>query len=236
MLSPSRNKREMDSSEISNSFVSSIDSQSPLSASDERETYSIENVVIDYENNQSLNENIKSQSEHIEEFQPMSKVSSIILNDILLSSLFPNVSNNPLVFANGDINKTSLMIFDDDTPDITEMIMIDQSPKKICSFVESIEELCILIRKLLQFQLNQQNITALQTRLTTQLALLLTYLAIPQHEKQTADKVTSTDITFQTATIETQTDFERKNSSHDQQSTSIQEPSSHIELISTSGN
>ncbi|CAF0719024.1 unnamed protein product [Adineta ricciae] len=234
MLSPSRNKRKMNSSERSNSLVSSIESQSHLSGSDERKTYSIENVVIDYESNQSLNENIKSQSEHIEEFQPMSKISSIILNDILLSSLFPNVTNNPLVFANDDMNKTSLMIFDDDNPDITELIMIDQLPKKIYSLVESIEELCILIRKLLQSQLNQRNITSLQIRLTTQLALLLTYLVIPQHEKETADKVTSTDVTFQTATIETQTDFERKNASNNQQSTSIQEPLSHIELISTS--
>ncbi|CAF1341320.1 unnamed protein product [Adineta ricciae] len=234
MLSPSRNKREMNPSERSNSFVSSIESQSHLPDSDERKTYSIENIVIDSESNQSLNENIKSQSEHIEEFQPMSKIPSSILNDILLSSLFPNVSNNPLVFANDDMNKTPLMIFDDDTPDITELIMIDRLPKKICSFVESIDELCILIRKLLQFQLNQRDITPLQTRLTTQLALLLTYLAMPQHEKQTADKITSTDVTFQTATIETQTDFERKNSSNNQHSTSIHEPSSHIELISTS--
>ncbi|UJR38318.1 hypothetical protein I4U23_030988 [Adineta vaga] len=263
MLSPLKRQTEIEPSETSNTmntFVSSIESQCSLSDLNEPRTYSIENVVIDHKSNISFKnkdppsivvpnqisstESSIQKNDNIEEFKPVSEISSLFLNDILLSSFFSTTNSNPLVYqsnhhANSDIKKTSFMIFDD-TPDITELLMIDQPlnehhpSKKVTSLITSIEELCLLIRKLLQSQLTEQKTTSLQAMLSTQLAILLTYLAMPKNEKQTVDKITSTDLSSQTSPIETQTDLEWNIQSNNQKSDPVPKLSSHTELISTS--
>lgn len=191
-----------------------------------------------------------------------SQVPSTIFNDIF-SSFFPTIStpltvtlqsnNDPLVFhskhhSNNDISKTF---------DMTEFLLIDHPST---SFIESIKELCLLIRQLLQHELTEGKKISLQSTIANQLAILLTYLAIPKNEnltsslitKNTTEKMTSTDpqepLGF---TIGTQTDLEGtqiSKSSHplvefDNQNKeekildilSSQKVTSHTELISTSG-
>ncbi len=211
-----------------------------------------------------------NKKDDIEEFQPIIELlsPSVFLNDIL-SSFFPSIptsssNNNPLVFhslhhhTNDDISKSPFMLLDN-TTDMTELLIIDQpssfiesdfvfenqQPKKIHSLAESIEDLCLLIRKLLQYELTDQKITPLQATIANQLAILLTYLAIPNNDKfvyelmkkDTAERMTSTDETHFSlqqplvSTIGTQTDveFETHAPSSPQKVTSL------TELISTSG-
>jgi hypothetical protein len=164
----------------------------------------------------------------------------------LSTQLTPTSSsnNNPIVYnsqhhTNPNVGKTPYMLFDSKS-EMTELLLIDQpsalsssfiksefisgnqQSKKVHSLFESIEELCLLIRKLLQHQLTEQKITFLQANIANQLAILLTYLAIPNNEKiiselikkDTIERMTSTDeddISFQkplVLTIGTQTDLE----------------------------
>jgi len=152
-------------------------------------------------------------------------------------------NNNPLVYnsqhhTKDDVDKTPYMLFDS-TSEMTELLLIgqpltlsssfiksefiseNQQSKKVHSLFQSIEELCLLIRKLLQHELSEQKITLLQATIANQLAILLTYLAIPNNEKiisqlitkDTIERMTSTDedeISFQKPlflTIGTQTDL-----------------------------
>jgi hypothetical protein len=156
----------------------------------------------------SLKTSSLNEIENIEEFQPVieivspTQVSSILLNDIL-SSFFPTIST-PSAFIQSDF------------------IPEQRQPRKIHSLFESIEELCLLIRKLLQYELTEQKITSLQATIASQLAILLTYLAMPNHENgisslrtaNTLEKMTSTEeenVSFEkflVSTIGTQTDFD----------------------------
>ena len=104
----------------------------------------------------------------------------------------------------------------------SNFILENHPSKKIHSFSESIEELCRLIRKLLQHELIEQKATHLQATITNQLAILLTYLAIPNNEKiiselmskNTSERMTLTDDNDFSPrkplmlTTETQTDIE----------------------------
>ncbi len=186
--------------------------------------------------------------ENIEKFQPVveivspSQVPSVILNDVL-SSFFPTISTLPAPTSssvchsqhhtNDDIVKTPYMLCNK-TSDMTELIgqpssfiesefiSENQQPKKVHSLLESIEELCLLIRNLLQYELSGQKITSLQATIANQLAILLTYLAIPKNEqiisslitKDTIERMTSTnedDVYLEQPlllTIGTQTDLE----------------------------
>ncbi|CAF4071089.1 unnamed protein product [Adineta steineri] len=210
----------------------------------------------------SSNESPIHKNEDIEEFKPVTEtispiqVPSILLNDILLSSFMPNIDNN----------KTSFILVGD-TADLIEHLVIDQIPttssieskciseendqlKKVPLLSESIEELCFLIRKLLQYELAEQNITSLQVTITNQLAILLTYLASSNNEKiisellkkNTVEKMTSineTDFTLQQPIVlstGTQTNMQSETmleSSKIKQKTTI-DTSSHTDLISTS--
>ncbi len=176
------------------------------------------------------------------------------MNDIL-SSFFPNISTSP---ANSNT-----------ISNITEHLLIDQSstfipdqrqPRKVHSLFESIEELCLLIRKLLQYELTEQKITSLQTTIANQLAILLTYLAMPNHEKiisdfktvNTMDKMISTEeenVLFQkplVITIGIQTNLvefkdhqslsEKKQEATMDTLPLLHKETSHTDLISTSGN
>ncbi|CAF2684010.1 unnamed protein product [Rotaria sp. Silwood2] len=152
-------------------------------------------------------------------------------------------SNNNLLdfhshhYINDDIGETPYVLFDN-TGNMTEILSIDplpplssssfvksklvaenHQPKKVHSLFESIEELCILIRTLLQHELTRQKITPLQATIASQLAILLTYLAIPNNEKiisglmtkNTIERMISTDendFSPQLSTVETQTDIE----------------------------
>jgi hypothetical protein len=120
-------------------------------------------------------------------------------------------SKNSRVFqshhhTNSGIGEAQCMLLDDST-DMTEFLIIappppslrtgsdisksfiieevseNDQPKKVQSLLQSIEELCILIRKLLQYELTKQKTTPLQATITSQLAILLTYLAVPNNEK-----------------------------------------------------
>jgi hypothetical protein len=192
--------------------------------------------------NHDISTNIQAQNssnvpslQEIEEFQPMSEivspsqVPSILFNDIL-SSFFPtpltSTSNtNPFIFdSQQDIIKTSYT---------TEFLIIGQPPPP--SLIESIEELCMLIRKLLQHELTEQKITSLQTTIANQLAILLTHLPMPNNEKMMKDtiqRMTSTDESDfppLISTIGTQTDIEWTN----QISKSVLTPPKQEELINT---
>jgi hypothetical protein len=124
----------------------------------------------------------------------------------------------------------------------SDFISEKQSSKKVHSLSESIEELSLLIRKLLQYELTEQKITRLQATIANQLAILLTYLAIPRNEKivselitkETVEKMTSTDEDNTASakplvlTIGTQTDLKWTIQSNDQISKPIPVPSNSI--------
>ena len=174
-------------------------------------------------------ENIEEFQPLLELVSP-SHVPSILLNDIV-SSLFPTISApftssassniHPLVIRsehhNADhINQIPYMSFDD-TSNMPELLLIgspstltstliqsdfNSTPSRnVHSLLESIEELCLLIRQLLDRELPGQKVTSLQATIANQLAILLTYLAIPNNEKiiptwrteNTMEKMTSTE-------------------------------------------
>ncbi|CAF4675746.1 unnamed protein product [Rotaria sp. Silwood1] len=154
-------------------------------------------------------------------------------------------SNNNLLglhshhYIHDDINEIPYILFDN-IGNMTEILSIDEipplslssssfvgsnhvteihQPKKVHSLFESIEELCVLIRTLLQHELTGQKITSLQATIASQLAILLTYLAIPNNDKiiselmpkNTIERMISTDendFSLQLSTVETQTDIE----------------------------
>ncbi|CAF0996672.1 unnamed protein product [Rotaria sordida] len=207
------------------------------------------NMLVQITPNGSLlhdTENIEELPTFIEILSP-SQVPSIFLNNIL-SSFFPTMStqlastssNNNLLdfhshhYINNDISQTPYILFDA-TGNMTEILSVDSlssspfvesnivvenhQPKKVHSLFESIEELCILIRTLLQHELTEQKITSLRVTIASQLAILLTYLAIPNNEKiiselmtkkNTNEKMISTNENdcSQFSTVETQTDIE----------------------------
>lgn len=112
-------------------------------------------------------------------------VPSTLLNNII-SSLFPTVSSS------------------ENRP------MFQQQPKQVRSLSESIEELCLLIRQLLHFELTEQNITPLQATIANRLALLLTYFVAPNPQTSTMERMTSTEEEKpRLLTIGTQTDLEK---------------------------
>ncbi len=149
---------------------------------------------------------------------------------------------------------------------VIEFLLVGQSPdfiperRQSSKLFESIEELCLLIRKLLQYELTEQKITSLQATIANQLAILLTYLAVPNRQTiisdlkvvNTMEKMTSTEednVSLQkplVSTIATQTDLlvdlkAQQSSSENKQETTIdirplsQKETSHTDLISTSG-
>lgn len=91
--------------------------------------------------------------------------------------------------------------------------------RKFCSLSESIDELCVLIRQLLHYELTEQKVTPLQATIASRLAVLLTYLRESDHQKKNStEKMTSTeeenDVVVKPllTTIGTQTDWEENDS------------------------
>ena len=88
------------------------------------------------------------------------------------------------------------------------------------SLSQSIEELCLLIRALLQRDLTEESINVLQIEMIRRLAILLTYLAVPGGQRrETMERTTSIDAgdfpleTCLICTAETQTDIDEKTTS-----------------------
>jgi len=114
---------------------------------------------------------------------------------------------------------TELLSIDSKTKDLshidTQSEAVNLDEKHVRSLSESVNELCLAIRKLLHYETTEQGVTSLQTIVTNQLAILLTYLTVPNNEKivselstkRTSDKMTSTTQTTFLSTVETQTDI-----------------------------
>lgn len=145
----------------------------------------------------------------------ISKIHSVFVDDALLS-LLPNISGNIISTSPtteyfesrlnccclNDMNKTSVLLVNDvvnpthtqsPTSIRSELFIQNYQTKQFYSMFEAVKELCILIRKLLQHDANEQKIANLQQMITRQLAILLTYLAISHNEKVT-DQSTMTNI------------------------------------------
>ncbi|CAF4494212.1 unnamed protein product [Rotaria socialis] len=199
------------------------------------------NVLVKISSNVPLldeMENIEKLTTFIELPSP-SKFSSIVFNHILpsfpvivstkfistLSSTHPVELHSYRQFTNA-MNVTEILNMDSSSPQpstpLIKSKVVDENhqSKKVHSLLESIEELCFLIRTLLQHERTDQKIAPLQTTIVSELAILLTHLATPTSEKvisesmtkHTIDRMISTDENDfpcqqrRVSTIETQTD------------------------------
>lgn len=95
------------------------------------------------------------------------------------------------------------------------IVIIEEMPEEHrsnLSLPQSIEELCSLIRALLERDLTEENINVLQIEMIRRLAILLTYLAVPGDQpRETMERMTSIDAGD--FPLETQTDIEEKTTS-----------------------
>ena len=113
----------------------------------------------------------------------------------MLCIRFPNTRSSTKMLI-GDLSAKPSSSFDK-----VSFVSENHRMKKVHSLFEAIEELCILIRKLLQHELTEQKITLLQATIAHQLAILLSYLAMPNNQKiiaemmmkNTTERMISTD-------------------------------------------
>ncbi|CAM4827703.1 unnamed protein product [Rotaria magnacalcarata] len=225
------------------SFTKSITHSPSTFSNNDSKNDSNKNVLVKISSNVPLfdeMDNVEKLQTFIEMPSP-SKFSSIIFNDILPS--FPLVVSTKFISTlsshnsvelhsyrrfNNAMNITEILNMDSSSPQPSTPLIkskfVDENHQstKVHSLLESIEELCFLIRTLLQHELTDQKIPSLQTTVASELAILLTYLATPNSEKvisesmtkHTIDRMISTDENDfpcqqrRVSTIETQTDFD----------------------------
>lgn len=220
----------------------------------------------------SVVNSVKTSSlQDVEEIQPLIEVvPSVLLNDIF-SSIFPTISpsNHKSIIIHSEQQTDGQRTIMEKNSNRTEFVFLSPSPStftstriesdltaeqqtgEVRSLSDSIDELCLLIRQLLHYELTEQKITPLQATIASRLALLLTYLVGSDQQtiisnskrKNTTEQMTSIDEDNDLiekpllSTIGTQTDQERHVLSTDvHRTSSFDERQQEItELISTSG-
>lgn len=166
----------------------------------ENKTYSLDHSDVDRPAAISSSVLSLQRNDDLEQFESLS--ASVFLDDLLLSSLLSPVTIPPPL-----------------PPTNTQLYLVQShQPQLTSNDAPSIEELCSLIRTLLSRQLTEAKLHSVEAMITAQLAMLLTYLASPNHnrivtdalKKQTTDRATCTDEVqpLSTMTVATQTDQE----------------------------